>query len=74
MTGHDFSGAPCVRQPDLWFAEEPGFTGVAKRLCRQCAHQDDCLTEALRMQPTAGVWAGYTAEELRRTAKGRRVA
>lgn len=75
MTTRDWTGAPCLDSPDDWFTADPMRVAIARHLCRErCPHRAACLTEALQAQPSDGVWAGYTAEEIRRTAKGRRVA
>lgn len=36
---------------------------AAKRLCRRCSVQDECLRAALRDQALKGTWGALTAEE-----------
>ena len=36
---------------------------AAKRLCRRCSIQDQCLRAALRDQALTGTWGALTAEE-----------
>lgn len=45
---------------------------AAKRVCGGCPVLGRCLAFALAARPEEGVWAGHTAEELRRRAKGQR--
>jgi Transcription factor WhiB len=72
-------GAVCVdyvrRGKDYWFGRGDKQTladvNGAKMLCSGCPVLAACLTRTLAMPvlPTAGVWAGKTAEELARTAE-----
>ncbi|RKS06700.1 WhiB family redox-sensing transcriptional regulator [Nocardiopsis sp. Huas11] len=71
---------PCMSQPELFFepdssdlfGEKPAAKELrersARNLCERCPAREMCLELALRESPAAGVWAGYTADEL--TAMG----
>jgi WhiB family transcriptional regulator, redox-sensing transcriptional regulator len=37
---------------------------VARQVCASCPVRLSCLAYALRTRPAAGVWAGFTAEEI----------
>jgi WhiB family transcriptional regulator, redox-sensing transcriptional regulator len=37
---------------------------VAREVCASCPVRLPCLTYALRLRPSTGVWAGFTAEEI----------
>jgi hypothetical protein len=41
---------------------------VAKAVCAACPARLGCLAYALKVRPEVGVWAGYTAAELREVA------
>jgi len=49
---------PCMKDPDLFFAESPQDVETAKALCRGCAARIACLTGALERQEPWGVWGG----------------
>lgn len=67
---------PCASQPELFFepdtstrfGEKPAAKEMRERsarvLCLSCPARALCLELALREQPTAGVWAGFTADEI----------
>ncbi|MEV5557132.1 WhiB family transcriptional regulator [Nonomuraea wenchangensis] len=55
--------------PDV-FDDEPESArqlreNTAKAVCQSCPARLACLTYALSVRPLEGVWAGYTADELR---------
>ncbi|GAA3238267.1 WhiB family transcriptional regulator [Actinocorallia longicatena] len=54
--------------PDLFEteprAEREAREDAAKAVCEECPVWAGCLDYALRIRPTHGVWAGYTASEL----------
>ncbi|GAA1005444.1 hypothetical protein Aple_050970 [Acrocarpospora pleiomorpha] len=56
--------------PDLFEEETPedraAREDVAKAVCAACPARLGCLAYALRVRPQVGVWAGYTAAELRK--------
>jgi Transcription factor WhiB len=66
----------CVCDPELFTgpagiepeAEAPGDRAarveVARQVCAVCPVQRLCLAYALRTRPAAGVWAGFTPEEI----------
>ena len=49
---------PCMRDPDLFFAESPEDVETAKAMCRGCTARIACLTGALERQEPWGVWGG----------------
>ncbi|MFV2199086.1 WhiB family transcriptional regulator [Nocardiopsis sp. LOL_012] len=52
--------------PDLWFPAQGGSVRAAKRVCRACPVQVDCLAEAIKRGELYGVWGGASEEERRR--------
>lgn len=59
---------PCqVSDPDAWFPNYlEGDTGdfrAAKRLCKMCPVQKECLTYALVANEVHGVWGGLAPKE-----------
>ena len=54
--------------PDLWYpAPDARYEAViAKRICRECPVQPDCLDWALRTSEPYGIWGGLDANERRR--------
>ena len=53
---------PCSRDPDLWFAEDPGDLERAKALCGRCPIRQACLAAALERAEPWGVWGGEILE------------
>lgn len=53
---------PCMRQPELFFAESASTVAVAKNLCRTCPIQSECLQGALERREPWGVWGGEVLE------------
>jgi WhiB family transcriptional regulator, redox-sensing transcriptional regulator len=50
---------PCLQHdPDLWFAQQPGYIALAKSLCGGCVVREACLAGALDRREAAGVWGG----------------
>ncbi|WP_202638992.1 WhiB family transcriptional regulator [Bailinhaonella thermotolerans] len=47
---------------------------VAREVCRSCPVRALCLRYAQTVQPSSGMWAGRTADEIRQTTRGREVA
>jgi WhiB family redox-sensing transcriptional regulator len=86
MTDPDLAGAvlgedpACLLDPELHDgptdrAREPALDraareAVAKEVCAVCPARLACLAYALRTRPTAGVWAGFTAEQITSLAAG----
>lgn len=50
--------------PDMWFADKRGTSRQAKRICRECPVQAQCLQHGLREE--FGVFGGLTRGERRR--------
>lgn len=51
---------------DAFFPEKGGSTRDAKRICRDCPVQAECLEEALASDARFGVWGGQSERERRR--------
>lgn len=49
---------PCMRDPELWFAELPADVERAKAQCLVCPLQRECLEGALERREPWGVWGG----------------
>ena len=71
------AGEPgCVLDPELFTGpagiepeDEPELDRaarieVARQVCAECPVRGPCLAYALRTRPAAGVWAGFTPEEI----------
>jgi WhiB family transcriptional regulator, redox-sensing transcriptional regulator len=56
---------PCRQAPDLYFAGqgETYETNLAKKACKSCPIQEQCLSYALTFKEHEGVWGGLTAGE-----------
>ena len=52
--------------PDLWFPEKGESSDEAKRICRTCPVQADCLADALAHYEQYGIWGGHSARKLRK--------
>ena len=73
---------PCVDQPDLFFepdaasgqGERPAARALrersARKLCLSCPARELCLELARIERPAAGIWGGFTADEIRYQQKG----
>ncbi|WP_317846071.1 WhiB family transcriptional regulator [Nocardiopsis quinghaiensis] len=58
--------AACRGQdPDLWFPGQGGSVRAAKRVCRVCPVQINCLAEAMKRDELYGVWGGASEDERR---------
>lgn len=51
--------------PDLWFPEAGDNGCDAKRVCRTCPVQPECLEFAVQTVQRAGIWGGMGERELR---------
>ena len=49
---------PCLRDPELFFAESPQDVEQAKALCRGCRARIACLAGALGRREPWGIWGG----------------
>jgi WhiB family redox-sensing transcriptional regulator len=58
---------------DLFFPDHGGKSQPAKKVCRECRVQNECLTYALTFTTLLGVWGGTTEPE-RRILKNRKAA
>lgn len=61
---------PCEDNPELWFAQETNHRAAARTICRtSCDLREACYRLAIQHpRPEYGIWAGYSANELRRMA------
>ena len=52
----------------VFFPDEGDAAGIAyaKTICESCPVMDDCLSYAVEMNQTEGVWGGATKQERRR--------
>ncbi|MFE3458591.1 WhiB family transcriptional regulator [Nocardiopsis aegyptia] len=77
---------PCAKQPALFFEADTSVPYRESRaarqlrersaaaLCQGCPARALCLELALREPPAAGVWAGYTAQQIGRFTTDREQA
>jgi WhiB family redox-sensing transcriptional regulator len=52
--------------PEAFFPEKGGSTREAKRVCRSCEVQSECLEYALDNDERFGIWGGMSERERRR--------
>lgn len=63
----ELPGALCAEvDPDLPFPEKGGSTREAKKVCRACPVQSECLLYAVRNDERFGVYGGLSERERRR--------
>lgn len=60
--------------PDLWFPEAGDNGFDAKRVCRTCPVQPECLEFAVQTGARDGIWGGKAPEELLQIRKQRGLA
>ena len=56
--------------PECWFPERGGSTRDAKKVCRGCPVQVECLEYALEHDLRFGIWGGLSERERRRLKRG----
>lgn len=56
--------------PEAFYPEKGGSTKEAKRICRECPVQKQCLQWALDNDERFGVWGGLSERERRRLKRG----
>lgn len=56
--------------PALFYPEEGNQNAAAKRICKECPVQTQCLAEALEHDEAFGIWGGYTPRERLRLKHG----
>ena len=59
-----FTGPVGVEAEDELLEHQAARIEVARQVCASCPVRLACLAYALRTRPAAGVWAGFTAEEI----------
>lgn len=79
MANHPYSSTPAYRPDDNWqasalcaqtdpalfFPDAGGNTNAAKRICRTCPVQAECLAEALKHGHRYGILGAHSERELR---------
>lgn len=70
MTEWRRQGMCTQTDPEVFFPEGGNQHHAAKRICRQCPVQAQCLEEALAGDVQFGVWGGYTTYERSRIKRG----
>jgi WhiB family redox-sensing transcriptional regulator len=68
MTTLEWMAAALCRQRDgdLFFPEQGGSSGEAKKICMSCDVRADCLSYALTSDIRQGVWGGLSAHQRKR--------
>lgn len=70
-----FGDALCAEiDPELFFPEKGGSTRDAKRMCRTCPVQVECLDYALKTGERFGIWGGFSERERRSMGRAARAA
>jgi WhiB family transcriptional regulator, redox-sensing transcriptional regulator len=59
-----FTGPAAIEAEDELPEDKATRISVAREVCAGCPVRLPCLAYALRTRPAAGVWAGFTAEEI----------
>ena len=59
-----FTGPAGVEPEDEPALDRAARVDAARQVCAACPVQRPCLAYALRTRPAAGVWAGFTPEEI----------
>lgn len=57
--------------PELWFPEKGGSVRDAKRICKTCAVEAECLEYALETGQRFGIWGATSEVERRRILRDR---
>ena len=57
----------------IWFppGDDPDIPDQAARLCAQCPVATECLDYAVSIRPSGGIWAGLTADGVKRERRRR---
>lgn len=64
--------ARCAQtDPEAFFPEKGGSAREAKRICRDCPVQSECLDYALAHDIRYGIWGGASERERRRLRRAR---
>lgn len=69
MTDEWMSSAACLtgpHDPEVWFpvSGDPKHSIAAVRICKSCPVRPECLAYAMRVKPTAGIWAGISSHQV----------
>ena len=59
-----FTGPAGIEPEDEPAEDQAARVEVARQICAVCPVRKPCLAYALRTRPAAGVWAGFTPEEI----------
>ena len=64
--------------PNIFYPEARSDEDAAKRICRECVVQNECITSALINGEKDGIWGGSTPKErtaiMRNTSYGQKIA
>ena len=60
--------------PDLFFPERGASTRTAKKICGECAVQEDCLEFAIVSSEKFGIWGGLSERERRKIRRERAIS
>ena len=85
MANHPYSSTPAYQPDDNWqasalcaqtdpalfFPDAGGNTNAAKRICRTCPVQAECLAEALKHGHRYGIWGAHSERQLRQMRPAR---
>ena len=72
-TAWQIDGLCAQTDPESFYPDKGKPADAARRVCRRCPVQDDCLTWALETNEQFGVWGGLTANQRREMRRaGRR--
>ena len=65
---------PCMNtDPEIWFPvmeKDQSQARTAKKLCSVCPVKAECLTYAIKVNETDGIWGGLTLRERRQLGQG----
>ena len=59
-----FTGPADIEPEDEPVGERTARIAVAREVCASCPVRLACLAYSLRTRPSAGVWAGFTSDEI----------
>ena len=60
-----FTGPAGIEEQDEPLEDRAARIAVAREICAACPVRLPCLAYALRLRPSAGVWAGFTPDQIR---------
>jgi WhiB family redox-sensing transcriptional regulator len=60
--------------PDMFFPDKGESSGPAKQVCAACPVREDCLTMAVELNLTSGIFGGMSARDRRKVRRERGLA